>query len=306
MELIHTPKQETVSWIVRSLNHLFEILSIYGFPLFILVVLGFLGTLLHWRKIQRGEIIILSFTAAFFFIMSCVFTDPYPQTKHIIAIVPLLALFSAKAMETFFVCARSSIRLKSACFGLIFIFSFVYSFKGVSVFRQGDTRHASTEWILKHAPPHATIEVFNQLNYAAKTTLMKNYDIVYLVQHSKGFQGKHFFKWNRVAKREAYLRRINQTDSISDFILITMNDISKLNNPRYMDHIPGVGNYLKALFEKKKNYDIVAVSEPKNKKIMSHLIPGWIHSENIFWPPIPSYTVTSNTIYIFKRRSKHD
>ncbi len=287
---------------VGPLNTLFEICSIYGLPLALFIFSGLLFSLVFWKSRPRGEILILAFVLTYAFIMTILFEDKYPQVKHIIAIVPLLALFGARSL-TYFVSEKKFVPVAIPVVTFIFLYSLLYSAKSVEVFRQGDTRHQATEWIYKNIPQGAKIEVFNQLNYVAKTSLFYDYEIIYLGQSSRHQNSHLFFKWNIVKNRESYLNYINKKDSASDYIVVNINDLQKLYTTPYMRHIPGIDTYLSALFKGEKGFDLVRVIMPKNKKIVSKRLPGWIHFENLLWPPIPIYKATANTIYIFKKKA---
>lgn len=302
--LIGKPIAEKMPLFVGPINYLFEILSIYGIPLFVLILAGIIRALFSWKKISKKEFIIFSFVFIYYFMMTVLFEDKYPQTKHIIAIVPLLAIFAGRTMADIFMNKRISKISKYVFFALVFLYSFVYAFESDLYFKKGDVRYESTQWIIKNIPKGAKIEVFDQLNYVASTDIMGDYEIIYLGRSSVSFQGKHFFKWNTVENRKGYLKYINMHDSLSDYIIIDTpsGDLDELRFPNSGDsHLPGLNEYMRTLVQGKKNFRVVKIIRPKNRKIKSTKIKGLVYQENLWWNPIPSYRDTANTICIFKR-----
>jgi hypothetical protein len=251
------------------------------------------------RKISRAEIILTSFIAVYFFAVTVLSQDKYPQTKNIIAIVPLLMTFAGRAMSSISNVGYLPRVIKHVLFSLIFVYSLAYSIKGDMFFVNGDTRYQSTRWIYENIPVGSKVELFDQLNYVASDEIMKDYEIIYLGRNSRQFKGKHFFKWNTVEGREEYLKQINKYDSISDYIIVDLIDLEDFLSSDNESHIPGLNEYLRSLFTNKKNYRLVKVFEPSNRKVKRG--NGLVYFENVWWDPVPSYRVTANTIYIFKR-----
>ena len=197
---------------------------------------------------------------------------------------------------------RISIAIKGCIFLLVFIYSFAYCVKADLFFIKGDTRYTATKWVYDNVPKGSKIELFDQLNFVGFCKIMNDYRIVFLGRDSEEFNGEHFFKWNEIEGREEYLKRLNIVDSSSDYIIIDMHDTDKLYYSSFMFHLPGMAEYLRGLFEGKKNYKLVKKIEPRNKKIKNK--NGIIMLENLWWDPVPAYRVTANTIYIFKRIRK--
>lgn len=287
--------------LIGPLNYLIEMAGIYGILIFMLIISGMIKKLFLWRDLSQQEILIFSFVFLYFFVITVLFEDKYPQTKHIIAIIPLLTIFAGKLMADIFQSKKTPAYFKYIFFLTIFFYSFAYSFQGNMVFKKTDTRYVSTRWIYDHVEKGSKIEVFDQLNYVASLGIMNDYNIIYLGRDSKSFKGKHFFKWNKVKEREKHFKFINQFDSRADYIIVDLNDINKIYSKNYMIHIPGLAQYTRDLFEGKKNFKITCVIKPNNQKIDSPKIEGLVYPEDIFWDPIPSYRVTANTIYIFKK-----
>lgn len=302
--IINKPATETTPFFVGPINYFFEILSIYGIPLFMLIAFGIFSRLFYWKKISKKEIVIFSFIFGYYFIMTILHVDKYPQTKHIIAIIPFLAIFAGKLMSEVFINRNFSRIGKCLFFSLIFLYSFAYSFKADLYFIKGDTRYESTQWIIKNIPKGSKIEVLDQLNYVASDDIMNDYEIIYFGRSSKDFKGKYFFKWNTVEDREEYLKYINKYDSRSDCILIDMpsDNLEKYLNPQG-SHIPGRTEYIDSLFKNRKNFKVVKIIKPTNKMIESEKIKGLLYLQNFWWNPIPSFKDTAITIYIFKRIS---
>lgn len=298
---INKTATERMPVFVGPLNYFFEILSIYGIPLFVLGMIGMTRLLLFWNKISRKEIIVFSFVCLYYLIIAVFLEDRYPHTKHIIAIVALLATFCGKIMADIFIAKRISKFSKYLFFSLVFLYSFAYALKADIYFINGDTRYKSTQWIIENVPKGSRVEVFDQLNYVASTDIMYDYEIIYLGRSSKDFHGERFFKWDTVKNREEHLKRINRYDSTADYIILDLDDINALYSLNFMEHIPGIAEYLKSLFEGKKSFRIVKVFKPTNQMVKSKNIKGLVYHRNLWWEPVPSYSETAITIYIFKR-----
>lgn len=295
------PPQEDISLLASPLNAIVEMAQACGMPLFILALLGIAHAVFRWKKISPKEIVIFSFIAVYYFVVAVLGEDKYPQTKHVIAIVPLLLIFSARFTAGFFSSRRFP---KSAAYTVslaIFAYSLAYSFTADLVFREGDTRHASTNWINENIPKGKKIEVFFQLSYVASTRIMNDYEIIYLGRSSKNFNGRHFFRWDEVEDKESYMEYLNKHDSGSDYIIVNIKDVDSIMSTALEHYIPGLNRYLKALFMNEKHFRIAAVFKAKNQKIKSRRLRGLLYFQNFWWDPVPDYSVTANTIYIFKR-----
>lgn len=296
--LIDKPVIAATSMLIGPINYIVELMSIFGIPLFILVLVGIISAIFSWGRTWKSGTIMFSFILTYFFVMTVLNEDKYPQTKYIIAIVPLLAVFAGRAMDML---NRNKIIPRFAkllVFSLVLLYSFAYSYKGDLHFKSGDTRYASTKWVYENIPLNSKIEVFDQLSYVLSTKVMNDYEIIYLGRSSKEFTSKHFFKWNKVESREEYLKHINKYDSSSDYIIIDLNDLESLKSAGE-SHILGLNKYLRGLFANRKNYKLVKIVEPINKKIKHK--NGFVHFTNLWWDPIPVYRATANTIYIFQR-----
>lgn len=300
----HMPFRETLQNIfIGPLNYFFELWSINGIAIFIFILLGLFRTLWFWKKVSRKEAVIASFIFFYYFIMTILNKDKFPQVKYIIAIAPLLILYSGKSMSEMFQSKKIHINFKSTMFIAVFIYSLLYTLKGNQVFIKDDTRYYSTQWIIENIPKGSKIEVFDQLLYVASSQIIRDYEIIYLGQSSKDFKGTRFFKWDTVKNRENYLEYINRYDSSSDYIIINMDsdDVDELRRSALeKSYLPGREQYIKALFENGKNFSIVTIIRFKNRKISSKKIKGLVYHENLFWNPIPCYDATSDTIFIFK------
>jgi|GEM_PF-2192160 hypothetical protein len=293
--------QNWYSVFIGPLNYLIEMAVINGFLIFLIIVLGMMQKVYSWKRISQKEIIVFSFIFLYYFTITVLFEDKYPDTKHIIAIIPLLVIFAGKVMADTFQSEKIPVYFKHGIFLLIFFYSLAYSYKGDLVFKNGDTRYQSTRWIYSNVQKGLKIEVLDQLHYVASLGIMNDYNIIYLGRNSKHFNGKYFFKWDKAKEREEHFRYINKYDSKAEYIVIDLDDINKIYLKNYMPHIPGLSQYIRNLFENKKNFKLVRIIKPTNQKTKSEKIKGLIYPENIFWDPIPSYRVTANTIYIFKR-----
>lgn len=288
-----------MSIFIGPVNYFFEVLSIFGLPIFCLVCLGLARWIFSPADISRPQITVYSFVFGYYFIMTVLNQDKYPQDKYIIAIIPLLAIFAGKFASDL-IKARAFPRVaKILFFSLVIIYSVFYSIKADWHFLSGDTRYASTDWVYKNVPKGAKIEVFDQLDYCLSSSVIKDYEIIYLGRSSKKSYGKGFFKWNKIEGREDYLKMINADDSSSDYIVIDLNDLNEFLASKSVSHIAGLNEYMRSLFTNQKNYRLVKKFEPRNKKIENDR--GFIYSKNMLWDPIPSYRTTANTIYIFKR-----
>ncbi len=301
ISLINKPATDTIPLFVGPINYFIEILSIYGIPLSILIVLGTMRSLFSWRKITKKEVIVFSFIISYYFVITMLHEDKFPQTKLIIAVVPLLTIFAGKLIYDMFLNKWLPKIGAYLLLSFVFLYSFAYSLKADSYFKEADTRYESTQWITKNISRDSRIEVFDQLNFVASTDIMNDYEIIYLGSSSSIFQGEHFFKWNKIENREEYLKHINRYDSPSDYIIIDLDDINRLYQVNFMSHLPGLAEYMRSLFEGKKNFRIAKIFTPKNPRIKSKAIKGLIYPKDLLWNPIPSYKDTAVTIYIFKR-----
>lgn len=291
--------KEAMPFMAGPVNFVFEIISVYGIPVFLMVCFGIARLILCWKKITKPEVVVLTFIFAYFLIMGVFGEDKYPQTKHVIAIVPLAVVFAGKVISDMLTAGRISRLAGYLIFIAIFIYSFFYSFKADSVFKNGDTRHKSTQWIIHNIPKGAKIEVFDQLSDLASPQIINDYEIIYLGRSSKNFKGKHFFRWLEVLGRDEYLRYINQNDSGADYILVACNDIGRLLSAGGKSHLPGLNEYLRNLFLGRNNFRIAGVFKPSNVQIKEN--NGILHFKNLWWDPIPCYRDTSNTLYVFQR-----
>lgn len=301
-QLIPLSSQPLSIW-AGSINYFFEFFSIYGIPLALMILIGFGYQLfrIFQNKIRKEEIMILSFIISYFIIIAFFLEDKFPETKHIIAIVPPLTLYGGKYMAALFE-QKFSPAFASITFVCIFLFSFSYSMKANTVYKREDTRHLSTRWIQNHVPKNSKIEVFDQLHYVASAQIMNDHEIMYLGKSSKNFKDKHFFKWIIGLKdKEHYLQYINQFDSSSDYILIDMENVDAIYSPSYQDHIKGRIEYLRSLFKGEKKFKLKATFQTHNPKILFPGIRGVVYHKNLFWDPIPSYEATANTIYLFEK-----
>lgn len=290
-----------ISIMIGALNFIFETMSVYGVPLFLMVCMGIIRLIFSWKKITVKEVVVFSFISAYFLIMGVFGEDKYPQTKHVIAIVPLALVFAAKFISDIVGSKRIPSIMGYLLFFIIFTYSLCYSFKADLVFKHGDTRYKSTQWIVNNIPKGVRIEVFDQLNEVASGEIIKDYEIIYLGRSSKYFKGNHFFRWIEVDGRAEYLQHINQNDSGSDYMLFSCNDVGSLLSVKGESHIPGLNRYLRDLFSDKKRFRIVKIFKPTNMKIKTS--NGLFYFTNFLWDPIPCYRATANTIYIFKRVS---
>lgn len=286
--------------IVGYINYLFELITIVGVPLFILTWVGLVFRAVSLKKLTKKEIIILYFVIAYWLIVIPTSQDIYPQSKYIIAIVPLLVIFAGKAMsDVFQLKLRGS--LKWFLFLVIFLFSLAYTLYADLIFLKGDTRYASTEWIKKNIPSGSKIEIFSQLHLVCSDSILDDYEIIFLGQSSKKLKGDNFPRWINIEDRERYIERLNKCDSSSDYIIVNINYMNKLFAGEYLGYLPGLADYVIDLFKGKKSFVLVKTFAPKNRKIVFKKLGGLTISENILWKPIPDYEAVSPTIYVFKR-----
>jgi hypothetical protein len=296
---------EKLPLFVGPLNYFFELLSIYGIFIFILILCGLYLAVRRYKKITKSEIVIYVFILAYLFMMTVVSDDKYPQSKHIIIVVPLLVLFAGKGVSALFENKKVASSIKYGLFLTAFVYSLFYSFKGDLIFVREDTRYKSTEWILVNIPKGSKIETFDQINYICSDGIFDNYDFIYMGKSSKNFKGKFFFKWDKAENREAHLRDINRHDSDADFIIVNMEKIEELYlSETSNSYLPGLTQYLIDLFEGKKSFKPVKIFASGNRKIASRKIRGFYYPQSVLWNPVPSPDVVSPTIYIFERKDR--
>lgn len=284
------------------LNYALEIASIYGIPMFILLILGIFSSI--FSRIIREEIIILSFVAAYYFIAAVFLADMHPETKHIIAIVPLLAVFAGRSAVFIYESGKIPKITRYLILISVFLYSFAYSLKADLYLKSGDTRYGSTRWVNENIPKGSKIEIFDQLHYVASPSIMKDHDIIYFGRNSRTFKDKRIFKWSLVENRDEYFQRLNKYGSSSDYIMIEMDDFGLeqiMNSDLSASDFPDRERYFLSLFNGTGDFNLVKVVRPKNYKVMSGRINGLIYFKNMWWDPVPDYRATANTIYIFKK-----
>lgn len=284
-----------------NINYFFELISIYGVPVFILILVGIILRILAFKKISKKEIVVYSFIIIYWSIITVFLKDIYPQTKHIIAIVPLLTLFAGKTMSDTFDSKKINSSLKWSIFLIIFLFSLAYTYKADLVFLKDDTRYASTKWIRENIPLGSKIEIFNQIHLLFADNIVNDYEIIYLGHSSKGRKAYSFPVWADIKDRDEYARYLNKNDSPSDYIIININYMTKLQAGNFVGYVPGVADYVTDLFKGKKNFVLVETFAPKNRKLVFKNLGMLILPQNFLWNPIPDYEAVSPTIYIFKR-----
>lgn len=284
-----------------TINYFFELALIFGVPIFILVLGGIGNRVLNFKGITKKEIVIFSFILAYWSVMAMLSRDVYPQTKHIIAIAPLLIIFAGKAMSDIFDFKRLTHIFKSLIFLGVFLFSLAYTYEADLVFLKGDTRYDSTKWILENIPSGSRIEIFSQLHLVCEDKILNDYEIMFLGQSSKNFEGGNLPRWINIEGREKYIELLNKNGSSGDYIIINLNYLEKLYSGDYLGYLPGLSEYVKGLFEGKHNFILVKKFVPKNRKIVFGGKGNLILPENILWDPIPDYEAVSPTIYVFKR-----
>jgi hypothetical protein len=298
LQLVNVAREGNI--FAGPLNIFFEVWSIYGFFIFSLMCSGIVYTLINFRKIRIREWPLLTFIFIYFFIVAILLEDKYPQTKYIIAVIPFLSIYAGRAMRYIFSLSINII-FKYLIFFVVFFYSFAYSLCANRVFLKDDTRYKATEWIVQNIPANSKIELFQQIAYICSDSIMDDYEIIYLGRSSRIYKGKHFFKWDTVKDIDLYFKKLNKQDSSSDYIIFSTYDKERIFTTDYMSYISGLSQYLKDLFSGKKNFKLIKVIYPKNRKIKSKTIKGFIHFQNLFWNPVPSYRATAHTIYIFKR-----
>lgn len=91
---------------IGPVNYFWELISIFGLPIFCLIFLGISSRIYIWifdrKKITKSDILIDSFVFSYLFIMTVMNRDKYPQLKYVIAVVPLLCIYAGKAMADIF------------------------------------------------------------------------------------------------------------------------------------------------------------------------------------------------------------
>jgi len=284
-----------------AINNFFEIASIMGLPIFILVLAGILSRILSRKKISAKEYVIFSFFIPYLFFE--IFSKGiFPQMKTIIMAVPLLAVLAGKAMSDIFKLKSINYVFKSLIFLSVFLYSLAYSYSADMVFLKGDTRYASTKWIEENIPPGSKIEIFSQIHSVCSESIVENREIIYLGQSSKNFTDGNLSRWIDIENRAQYIEKLNKSGSSADYIIINLNYLEKLYSEDYLGYLTGVDDYVKGLFEGRHNFVMVKSFAPRNRRIvfkkMGYLL---IIPQNILWDPVPDYEAVSPTIYDFKR-----
>ncbi|KPK40738.1 MAG: hypothetical protein AMJ78_06880 [Omnitrophica WOR_2 bacterium SM23_29] len=295
---------QRLPFFVGPLNYFFELLTIYGIFIFAFIICGICLTLYHWKRITKDEAIVLVFVFAYYVIVTVLFEDKYPQTKHIIAIVPPLTLLGGKFFYAVFK-NRLSNPIKYGFLLIALLYSFAYTFKGDLVLKKEDTRYISTKWIYAEIPKGAKIETFNQIHFICLDKVFDDYEFIYLGRNSKSFKGKNFFNWVEVENKEEYLDYINRYDSDADFIMISLDYMEELYLRDVSEsHLPGLVQYMRDLFDGRKNFRLVKIFTSGNQRLASKRIDGFYYPESVLWNPVPSAGTVSPTIYVFEKIKK--
>lgn len=291
--------QQKMPLFVGPLNYFFELLTIYGILIFAFIICGLLFSLYHWKKLTKDEVVVFVFIFAYFFTIAILFEDKFPQTKHIISIVPLLTLLGGK----FLFSASKNRQIKYSLLIITLFYSFAYAFEGDLVFKRDDTRYISTKWIYSNIPKDFKIETFQQIHFICLDKVLDDYEIVYLGQSSWEFKGKNLFNlWVNIESKRNYLDYINRYDSNSDFIIFTLDYMEELYVPNVsVGHFGGIPQYIRDLFEGRKNFKLVKVFTSGNQRLASKKIKGFYYPESILWNPVPCHDVISPTIYVFEK-----
>lgn len=293
--------QPAIPVYINTVNYLFELALTMGVPLLVLAIGTAIARVLSPKNITKKEIVLFSFIIPYWLVVTVILKEVYPESKIIIGMVPMLTILAGKAMSDIFGFKRISYAFKTPLFLIVFLYSLAYTFYADLVFLKGDTRYASTKWIKENITPGSKIEIFSQLHLVCADSILDDYEILYLGKSSKDFVAGNLPRWIDIEDRAQYLERLNKNGSASDYIILNLDYMEKLDTNAYLGYLPGLADYVKGLFEGRDSFILVKVFAPKNKKVVLKKMGNLIVPEDILWNPIPDYEAVSPTIYIFKR-----
>ncbi len=119
-QLMHAPKAETIAWWISPVNHFLELCVLFGVPFFILIVSGLFGSLKSVLNFKKEELLLLAHVIGYFLVITLFLEEKYPEAKHIILIIPPLAIFGGRYLSEFL---KSSTFFRYGMVGIIFVYS---------------------------------------------------------------------------------------------------------------------------------------------------------------------------------------
>jgi len=134
----------------------------FGFPMFIFLLLLFgYGFVEFVKKPNKKEAIIFFVPLIYY---GYVGSWRIAAFRYIFPTVPFLILAGSLSLSK--LCNGRKIKkiITSSVFGIVFIYSIIFTFKGVYCFTN-DTRETATKWIEKNIKPESRVEVYSFMSY---------------------------------------------------------------------------------------------------------------------------------------------
>ncbi|MBL7206059.1 MAG: glycosyltransferase family 39 protein [Candidatus Aenigmarchaeota archaeon] len=148
-----------IGWI----EHIYNLINIVGYPLFILIIISvFYGIYTVKKKPRdRYDILFLSWIVLFYGIIGSWGTAP---GRYLMPILPFLMIFSGKFTEKFIFKKKGISFRRLLVIAIIIIYSLAYVLIANSFFMY-ESRNAASEWIVENIPENSTIDVYIRGKY---------------------------------------------------------------------------------------------------------------------------------------------
>jgi len=166
------------------LGYLNMVKDILGLPLFILVIMGIIYSILKTR-FDLPKRLILLVTVPYYLIFS--FNPKLFEIKYIILIVPFLVILASGISENIFKAdkIRRGVFLVTAVF--VWAGAFLYSLACCDIYARSDIRYAATEWIEKNVPSDERIVILGMPEWVVHNRLFKDRDVTFINNEGRKF-----------------------------------------------------------------------------------------------------------------------
>lgn len=260
-----------------------HIIVMFGLPMGIFVYAGILHFIVSFKKHSYG--LIFASMLVPYFLLNVIYFIEYPgaSTKLLIQAVPILSIFAACAIDNFLNSAGFVKILNRVVISVVFLLTFIYTFRADMLFAYKDTRYESSKWILNNIPITATIEHVQEVDLLFSAKLSLIYNVKFYGRNSKSFSGNSFYKIDDQAIATEYLVQLDREGSSADYFIVAFGKDFKKD---ISDMPKGSENqFCYRLF----------LGKDANFK----LVKRFHYPESLFFNPRPSYTAPD--IYIFRR-----
>lgn len=269
-------------------NNFLRLVTIFGIPFFIFLVSGFIKNFKEMKKkFQPAQFVVTTFVIIYFFFASVLQRAPKMATiKHMILIIPILSLYSGKAIYDFITIKKVSNIIKYTVLFSTFIISIIYTFSLDTIFKKADTRYGATKWIEENISPGSTISIFDEVDWLFSSRLLSKYNVNYFGNNSSQSRDRNIFKViNEEELQREYFLRIDKDGVNSDYIINSINSFSTIEDYFEDTDWPNEGDsFMKKLLSGRLGYTLVKKFEEKG---------------NFFWNPKNEYM--SPIILVYKK-----